>query len=161
MLQIKRNKKIEYIYGFYQYCLDEINKILKNHSHFNYQEYLYDYKIENLSEKAKLENLKLFIGTYNVSAIDRDTILSKFDITSFLFPEKYSQDISKNNLPDIIYFCFEEIVELNAINVLLSSNQDIVNLYTTKITNELSKHHPYILKQQKSIVGVLTLFYIK
>ena len=161
LLQIKKNKKIEYIYGFYQYCLDEINKILKNHTHFNYQEYLYDYKIENLSEKAKLENLKLFIGTYNVSAIDRDTILSKFDITSFLFPEKYSQDISKNNLPDIVYFCFEEIVELNAINVLLTSNQDIVNLYTTKITTELSKHHPYILKQQKSIVGVLTLFYIK
>ena len=160
-LQIKENKKIDYFYGFIEYCLDEINKILKNHTHYNYQEYLYNYKIENLSEKAKLENLKLFIATYNVSAMEPNTINSKFDVTSFLFPEKYSQDVSKNNLPDIVYFCFEEIVELSAINILLASNQDIVNLYTNKITTELSKHYPYILKQQKSIVGLLTLFYIK
>ena len=40
-------------------------------------------------------------------------------------------------MPDIIYICFEEIVELNANNVLISSNQDIVDLYTKKITSEI------------------------
>ena len=55
----------------------------------------------------------------------------------------------------------EEIVELNATNILISSNQNIIDLYTTKITNEICKHYPYILKLQKNLVGVLTLFFIK
>lgn len=55
----------------------------------------------------------------------------------------------------------EEIVELNTNNVLISSNQDIVDLYTQKITSEICKHHPYILKAQKNIVGILTLFFVK
>ena len=160
-LQNKNFEKIDYIYGLIKYCLDEINKILKNHTHFNYHEYLYNSQKENTSKKEKLEDLKLFIGTYNVSAIQPNTIISKFDVASLLFPKKYSEDISTSNLPDIVYICLEEIVELNVMNVVFYSNQEIINLYTTKITTEISKHCPYILKIQKNLVGVLTLFYIK
>ena len=122
---------------------------------------MYNSEKENISKKEKLENLKLFIGTYNVSAIQPNTIISKFDVASLLLPKKYSEDISTSNLPDIVYICLEEIVELNAMNVVFYSNQEIINLYTTKITTEISKHCPYILKIQKNLVGVLTLFYIK
>ena len=108
-----------------------------------------------------MHHLKLYVETFNASAIEPNIILSKFDVNSFIFPKKFEQYISKNHLPDIIYICFEEIVELNANNVLISSNQDIVDLYTKKITSEICKYYPYILKIQRSLVGVLTLFFIK
>ena len=158
-IQIKSINKIDYLYSYIEYSLDGIYKILKENIHFNYKNYLYNNKKE--IEKSNLEKLKLFIGTYNVSAIEPHTILLKFDVTSFLFPKKFSENISKKNLPDIIYICFEEIVELNPNNILITSNQDIIDLYTAKITTEISKNYPYILKQQKNLVGVLTLLYVK
>ena len=160
-IQLKQINKIEYFYDYINSCLDTINEYLKKYIHFDYKKYLYNNTLNNSLQKTNLENFKLFIGTYNVSAIDPNTIISKFDVTSFLFPKKFSNNISNNNLPDIIYICFEEIVELNPNNILLSSNQEIIDLYTRKITTEISKHYPYILKQQKNLVGVLALLYIK
>ena len=160
-INVNKIEKIDYIYSVLKDAPNEYYKILTKFNHFNFKNYIYNDKDKKESKSNNLDNLNLFIGTYNVSAIEPKTILSKFDTTSFIFPKKFSEKISKNNLPDIIYICFEEIVELNANNVLISSNQDIVDLYTKKITSEICKHYPYILKQQKSLVGVLTLFFIK
>ena len=159
-IQINKINKIDYFYSVIKDLPNEFLEILKKSVNFNYKNYICK-NIDNKPKEINLETLKLFIGTYNVSAIEPNTILSKFDVTSFLFPKKYSENISKDNLPDIIYICFEEIVELNANNVLISSNQNIIDLYTTKIASEICKQYPYILKQQKNLVGVLTLFFIK
>ena len=159
-IQVNKINKIDYFYSQLKNIPDEFHKILKEKIHFNFKNFIYKNKKEK-SKKSNLENIKLFIGTFNVSAIEPNTILSKFDVTSFLFPKKFSKNISKKNLPDIIYIAFEEIVELNANNILISSNQDIVDLYTTKITTEICKHYPYILKIQESMVGVLSLLFIK
>ena len=159
-INLSKVNKIDYFYGEIQKGPTDYLERLKKSEHFNYKDYIYRNK-DKSTKKSNLDNLKLFIGTYNVSAIEPNIILSKFDVTSFLFPKKFKQNISKKNLPDIIYICMEEIVELNATNILISSNQNIIDLYTTKITNEICKHYPYILKLQKNLVGVLTLFFIK
>ena len=159
-IQINKINKIDYFYSEIKRLTNEFYEILKKSVNFNYKNYLVK-NINNQSKTINFDNIKLFVGTYNVSAIDPYTILSKFDVTSFLFPKKFSQNISKKNLPDIVYICFEEIVELNANNILISSNQNIIDLYTKKITSEICKQYPYILKQQQNLVGVLTLFFIK
>ena len=159
-IQVNKIKKIDYFYSSIKEFGDEFFKLLKEHEHFNFKNYIYKKKIKG-SKKKNLTDLKIFIETYNVSAIESNTILSKFDVNSFVFPKKFEKYVSKNNLPDIIYICFEEIVELNANNVLISSNDEIIKLYTTKITSEICKYYPYILKLQKNLVGVLTLFFIK
>ena len=159
-IKIKKFEKIDYFYSEIKESPIRFNEILKTSQHFNYHKFLCK-NIDNNSKKTNIENLKLFIGTYNVSAIEPNTILSHFDVTSFLFPKKYSKIISKNNLPDIVYISFEEIVELNANNILIASNQNIIDLYTKKITSEICNNYPYILKQQKNLVGVLTLLLVK
>ena len=159
-IQVNKLKKIDYFYSLIKEYADEFYSLLKKSSHFKYKNYIYKIR-EHKSKKKDLHHLKLFVETFNASAIEPNIILSKFDVNSFIFPKKFEQYISKNHLPDIIYICFEEIVELNANNVLISSNQDIVDLYTKKITSEICKYYPYILKIQRSLVGVLTLFFIK
>ena len=159
-IQINKVNKIDYFYSEIQKPISIYLQKLKKHLHFNYKDYVYINE-EKTTRKCNIDNLKLFIGTYNVSAIEPNIILSKFNVTSFLFPPKFSENISKKNLPDIVYICLEEIVELNPSNILISSNQDIIDLYTTKIANEICKHYPYDLKLQRNLVGVLTLFFIK
>ena len=108
---IKLNKfeKIDYFYSELKKYPDEYYKLLIDSDHFNFKKYIYKNN-NKVSSKNNIDNLKLFIGTYNVSAIEPNIILSKFDVTSFIFPKKFSENISKKNLPDIIYICFEEIL---------------------------------------------------
>ena len=160
-IQINKLKKIEYFFGEIKRFADKFYELLKNSSHFKFKNYIYKIRGHH-SKKKDLDHLKLFVETFNVSAIEPDDILLNFDVNSFIFPKKFEQYISKNHLPDIIYICLEEIVELNANNVLISSNnQDIVDLYRNKITKEICNCYPYILKIERSLVGVLTLFFIK
>ena len=159
-IELDKISKIDYFYAEIKKPITEYIKLLKKNEHFNYNEYLY-INTNKIKNTLNLNNLTLFIGTYNVSAIDQKIILSNFNVSSFLFPEKFSKYISVKNLPDIIYICFEEIVELNANNILLSSNQKIIDLYTKIITSEICKYYPYNLKIQKNLVGILTLIYIK
>ena len=159
-IKLDKISKIEYFYAEIKKPISEYIKLLKKNEYFNYNKYLYINTNKN-EKTLNLNNLTLFIGTYNVSAIEQNIILSKFNVSSFLFPEKFSKYISIKNLPDIIYICFEEIVELNANNILLSSNQKIIDLYTKIITSEICKYYPYNLKIQKNLVGILTLIYIK
>ena len=105
--------------------------------------------------------LKLFIGTYNVSAMKKEELISKFNIKHFLFPEKTSKYLSKDNLPDLYVISFEEIVELNAGNVLISSNNDLIEIYKSKIVSELCKNESYDFLMQKNLVGILIFILVK
>ena len=159
-IKLDKISKIDYFYSEIKNSINGYLELLKKSEYFNYKEYLYVQTKEN-KKTFNLNNLTLFIGTYNVSGIEQNIILSNFDVSSFIFPKKFSQNISTKNLPDIIYICFEEIVELNVNNILFSSNQKIIDLYTKKITSEICKYYPYNLKLQKNLVGILTLIYIK
>ena len=93
-INLSKVNKIDYFYGEIQRGPTDYLERLKKSEHFNYKDYIYRNK-DKSTKKSNLDNLKLFIGTYNVSAIEPDIILSKFDVTSFLFPKKFKQNISK------------------------------------------------------------------
>ena len=138
----------------------QFNDMTKNSYHFIYRNNSL-IEIQNSSKNKNKSNLKIFIGTFNTSAINYNKILTGFDANLFIFPKQYSQFISENHLPDILCITFEEIVELDVGNILISSNENIVNLYISKIASLLCNNYPYILKLKKNLVGILTLLFIK
>jgi hypothetical protein len=91
----------------------------------------------------------------------KEILISKFNIKHFLFPEKTSKYLSKDNLPDLYVISFEEIVELNAGNVLISSNDDLIEIYKSKIVSELCKNESYDFLMQKNLVGILIFILVK
>ena len=139
---------------------DEFYKCTNNTTNISFKSFIYKSKSldKNIPHDLKL---KLFIGTYNVSAMKKEVITSKFNINYFLFPEKISKYLSKDNLPDLYVISFEEIVELNAGNVLISSNDDLIELYKSKIASELCKNESYDFLMQKNLVGILIFILVK
>lgn len=157
-LEIKKIEKNSKFLESLKFFSNEFNNITKNSYHFIFKN---SSQIQIKKKNINIPNLELFIGTYNTSAINLNEILLSFNAEDFLFPKKFSKIISSHNLPDILCISFEEIVELNAGNILLSSNDEIIKLYSSKITSELCKYHPYILKLKKNLVGILTLLFVK
>ena len=138
----------------------EFNDMTKNSYHFIFKNNLAIKSLSSSKNKNK-SNLKIFIGTFNTSHLNSNQILKGFDENLFLFPKQFTEFNSTNNLPDILCISFEEIVELNVGNILISSNEKIINLYISKFTSLLCKYHPYILKLKKNLVGILTLLFVK
>ena len=139
---------------------DKFYKHSNNITKMSFKPFIYKSQLFNKSIPQDLK-LKLFIGTYNVSAMKKEILISKFNINYFLFPEKISKYLSKDNLPDLYVISFEEIVELNAGNVLISSNDDLIEIYKSKIVSELCKNESYDFLMQKNLVGILIFILVK
>ena len=159
-LNIKKIEKYDDFIFSLKSVSDDFNKCSKNITNISFKPFIYKTQLSN-SNKTNNLNLKLFIGTYNVSAMKKEVINSKFNINYFLFSEKISKFISKNNLPDLYVLSFEEIVELNAGNVLISSNNELIELYKSKIVSELCKNESYDFLMEKNLVGILIFILIK
>ena len=159
-LNIKKIEKYDDFIFSLKSVSDDFNKCSKNITNISFKPFIYKTQLSNPDKTNKL-NLKLFIGTYNVSAMKKEVINSKFNINYFLFSEKISKFISKNNLPDLYVLSFEEIVELNAGNVLISSNNELIELYKSKIVSELCKNESYDFLMEKNLVGILIFILIK
>ena len=86
---------------------------------------------------------------------------SQLNMNYFLFSDKISKNFSSNNLPDLYCISFEEIIELHAGNILISLNEDLIDLYKSTILTELCKLHSYDLLLNKNLVGILILIFIK
>ena len=71
----------------------------------------------------------MFIGTWNVGA----TTFSGSKLLDWLLPLK-----DMKNTPDIYMIGLQEIVSLNATNILLTSNSSKVDLWRNLITNTLN-----------------------
>ena len=139
---------------------DKFYKHSNNITKMSFKPFIYKSQLLNKTIPQDLK-LKLFIGTYNVSAMKKEELISKFNINYFLFPEKISKYLSKDNLPDLYVISFEEIVELNAGNVLISSNDDLIEIYKSKIVSELCKNESYDFLMQKNLVGILIFILVK
>ena len=116
----------------------------------------------NQIEYSNIHNnnsFKIFIGTYNVNALESEDIKT-VNLTSFLFPEKLNQYFSENHFP--VFYCIglEEIVDLNPKNVLIKPKSRVEE-WEERISSELQKKFNYILLCKEHLVGILLLFYVK
>lgn len=81
-------------------------------------------------------------------------ITSSFDVAKLL-------NFNENPTPDIIAIGFQEIVDLNATNILMVSNESVVNQWTTVLTEGLKKIDKYSLVHTKELVGLYLAVFAK
>ena len=66
-----------------------------------------------------------------------------------------------NETPDLIVIGLQEIVDLNAKNVVASSNEKILKIWENVISSNLRWKGDYIFITSKSLVGVFIMLYAK
>ena len=117
---------------------------------------------KNQIEEKETNNksIKIFIGTYNVNALESYQIKT-INLSSFIFPEDMNEFFTEKNMPTFYCIGLEEIVKLNAKNILAKSNSNIADLWEERISSELHKRYNYYLVCKEQLVGILLLFYVK
>ena len=106
----------------------------------------------------------IFILTYNVAGMSIDNINSK-NFTELLFPEKskkyFEKQKSKNKYPLFYIIGLEEVVNLNAKNILIGGEKNKYNLWEQKITSELQSKINYVLLSKSNLVGILFFIFVQ
>ena len=110
---------------------------------------------DNNNSKA----ITLFIGTFNVNALDSDLIKTT-NLAPFLFPEKLKEYFAQSNYPTFYAIGLEETIELNPKNILISPKNK-VEIWEERISQELQEKYNYFLYNKDQLVGVLFLFFVK
>lgn len=95
-----------------------------------------------------------FIGTWNVNAKGKEEVLDEWLCTA---------QWRRNSAPDIIAVGFQEIVDLNAVNVAVDSKtQQRSQFWVERLRSTLAgTGELYTLLQQKSMVGLLICVFVK
>jgi hypothetical protein len=102
-------------------------------------------------EFCSYSEISAFIATWNVGGFLPGPI---FDISKLL-------DIEGNSSPDLLVLGFQELVDLNAKNVLVSSNVDTVTAWQTILVSNLKKLDRYNLIRVKDLVGIVLFVFAK
>lgn len=131
------------------------NNLLENN---NINEILIKNNNININKKKK-NCINIFIGTFNVNALEID-LIKKIDLDLFLFPEKIKNYFYPENIP--IFYCIglEETIELNPKNVLIKPKNK-AEQWEERISEELQKRYNYFLICREQLVGVLLLIFTK
>ena len=123
-------------------------------------------------EFTKYNNFIIYIGSWNIGGKNLNNAL---DITNWLIAFKNQlNNVNDDNYgqkelrPDIYFLGFEEIIDLNATNIMISSNKDkkesiksIISEAFTSIPSTNEEYDPYILIKELDLVGLYFLSYVK
>jgi len=119
---------------------------------------------DNNSNNKVLNSFSLFILTYNVCGMNKETI-NAINFSELLFPEQANNYFSsKNNKKKYpLFFCIglEEVINLNAKNVIIGGEKEKYALWEEKITSELKSKNNYILLTKSSLVGILFFIFVQ
>ena len=139
---------------------NENNIIEENYNNDNLCENIYEEKIEEGKIISNKKNkITIFIGTFNVNALESD-LIKNINLDKFLFPEKISHYFLPENIPTFYCIGLEETVELNPKNVLIKPKNK-AELWEERISEELQNKYNYFLQCKEQLVGVLLLFFVK
>ena len=113
--------------------------------------------LNNLKEEfSDVENIKIFVGTWNTASTESSKI-KNINLDSWLIPK------DSKIVPDIYFVGFEEVVELNASNVIRISEEkkkQILDEWEVKIYDSISKIGNYKKLVEMNLVGINLYFYI-
>lgn len=105
------------------------------------------------SEFTQFRPATLFLGTWNVNAKGKD--YEALD-------DWLCADWGKAGSPDLVAVGFQEIVDLNAVNVAVDNKtQQRSQFWSEHILGTLNRREPYVLVMQRSMVGLLVCVYCK
>jgi hypothetical protein len=119
------------------------------------------------NEYTKYQDFHIFIGSYNLSGKSIDNAI---DIVNWLI--SYKDNPLDNNLnlnsisPEFYILGFQEIVDLNSKNILISSNQDKKDKIKTKLTEILkgmkgTENDSYQIVTELDLVGIYLIIFAK
>ena len=118
---------------------------------------------DNNNNKA-LNSFSLFILTYNVCGMNKE-IINSINFSELLFPEQADKYISSKNSKKKypLFFCIglEEVINLNAKNVIIGGEKEKYALWEEKITSELKSKNNYVLLTKSSLVGILFFIFVQ
>ena len=116
------------------------------------------------SEFTSLTPLKVHTCTWNVNA-KKITSTDPTYLDPWLFPpqsQSQSQPASDNSTPDIVAVAFQEIVDLNAVNVALDSKAMQKSVaWQEDLLASLNQRDSYSFVCEKHLVGMLLCVYVK
>ena len=107
-------------------------------------------------EFSDLENIKIYVGTWNTASTDSSRI-KNINLDSWLLPK------DPDLVPDIYFIGFQEVVELNATNVIMitgEKQQQILDEWDKKINESIQKVGKYNKLVEMNLVGINFYFYI-
>lgn len=100
----------------------------------------------------KISDLNIFIGSWNVAGKD---FPENFSLIQWLFPKENMQ------LPDLYVIGFQEICNLNAKNIVISSNTHKVDNWKNIVSYNLNQLGKYALVKCLDLVGLFVLVFVK
>lgn len=121
------------------------------------------------SEYVNIKNVRVAVGTYNVAggknfrAVDMQNSLREWLLDSFV--EAGSKDLVPSNEGaaqpvDIYAIGFQEIVDLNASNIMAASTEN-AKMWAEELQKSLSRDNNYVLLTYQQLVGVCLYIYIR
>ena len=103
-------------------------------------------------------NLLVYVGNWNVAGKELKSWSNLFE---WLLP---SNVVKEGQRPDLYIIGFQEIVDLNATNVVFFSNNTQKNQWKTIISDALAslsnKSDPYVLIKELDLVGIYLITFI-
>lgn len=106
----------------------------------------------NNSKAYSGSELNVFVGSWNVAGKD---FTDNFSLIQWLFPKENMP------LPEIYVIGFQEICNLNAKNIMISSNTHKVDNWKNIVTYNLNQLGKYALVKCSDLVGLFVLVFIK
>ena len=124
----------------------------KNMKYSNIIDHLNDFR-EDFSD---LEKITIYVGTWNTGSTEFNKI-KDINLDSWLKPK------TKELIPDIYFIGFQEVIELNAANVIMNNEekqQQILDEWDKKINESIQKIGKYKKLVEMNLVGINFYFYI-
>lgn len=143
--------------SFKQECFDVL---LQKHLFNEFLSPNIENELRNHEAKFKTyHDLLVYIGNWNVGG-------KEFKDSSNIFEWLLPSDVLPNGTrPDMYIIGFQEIVDLNATNVMFNSNEYQRNKWKNLIVDALAslsnKNDPYVLIKELDLIGIYNLTFIK
>lgn len=113
-------------------------------------------------------SIRIAVGTYNVnggkhfrSVVYKDVSLSDWLLDFHLYSGKLVESNNDLTAPvDIYAIGFEEIVDLNAANIMAASSEN-AKAWAEELQKVLSRDRPYVLVTYQQLVGVCLYLFVR
>ncbi len=86
---------------------------------------------DNYSEYCREQNILTYVGTYNIGGKEHKEPLELID---WLLPDELK---SLEKIPEMYIIGLQEVVELNASNILISSNSSKVDYWKSNLQSNI------------------------
>lgn len=152
--------------NFKQECIDLfLQKQLYNETNTILNPYIENELRKMENKYMKYEDMLIYVGTWNVGGKD---FRSGVNLYEWLLPSEVFPAGKDNKLPDIYIIGFQEIVDLNAQNIMVSSNKtqrdkwkELLTECLNSFSNKNVNGNNYVLVKEIDLIGIYCLTFVK